>query len=333
MEFVNKEYFLLLLLLIPYVLWYFLYHKKSEPTIRMGDTYAYQNAHRSWRVRIMHTPMLLRCITFVLIIFALARPQTHNSWDNKSVEGIDIMLAMDVSTSMLAEDLNPNRIEAAKEVASEFISGRPNDNIGLTIFAGEAFTQCPMTVDHASLLNLLRNVRTDIAARGLIQDGTAIGMGLANAITRLKNSKTKSKVIILLTDGSNNMGDISPMTAAQIARSFGIRVYTIGVGTNAKSAPYPMNVAGSIQYINMPVEIDTHTLTEIAATTGGNFYRATNTQQLRQIYKDIDELEKTKLDVSHYALRYEAYQLFATAALLLLLLEVVLRLTWLRRLP
>ena len=198
MEFVNKEYFLLLLLLIPYVLWYFLYHKKSEPTIRMGDTYAYQNAHRSWRVRIMHTPMLLRCITFVLIIFALARPQTHNSWDNKSVEGIDIMLAMDVSTSMLAEDLKPNRIEAAKEVASEFISGRPNDNIGLTIFAGEAFTQCPMTVDHASLLNLLRNVRTDIAARGLIQDGTAIGMGLANAITRLKNSKTKSKVIILI---------------------------------------------------------------------------------------------------------------------------------------
>lgn len=332
MEFVNKEYFLLLLLLIPYVLWYFLYHKKSEPTIRMGDTYAYQNAHRSWRVRIMHTPMLLRCITFVLIIFALARPQTHNSWDNKSVEGIDIMLAMDVSTSMLAEDLKPNRIEAAKEVASEFISGRPNDNIGLTIFAGEAFTQCPMTVDHASLLNLLRNVRTDIAARGLIQDGTAIGMGLANAITRLKNSKTKSKVIILLTDGSNNMGDISPMTAAQIAQSMGIRVYTIAVGTN-KVALYPMPVGGTIQYVNIPVDIDTKTLSDIAATTEGNFYRATNTKELKRIYQDIDKLEKTKMNVKKFSKHYEAYQPFAIAAIISLLLEILLRNTVLRRLP
>lgn len=332
MEFVNKEYFLLLLLLIPYVLWYFLYHKKSEPTIRMGDTYAYQNAHRSWRVRIMHTPMLLRCITFVLIISALARPQTHNSWDNKSVEGIDIMLAMDVSTSMLAEDLKPNRIEAAKEVASEFISGRPNDNIGLTIFAGEAFTQCPMTVDHASLLNLLRNVRTDIAARGLIQDGTAIGMGLANAITRLKNSKTKSKVIILLTDGSNNMGDISPMTAAQIAQSMGIRVYTIAVGTN-KVAPYPMPVGGTIQYVNIPVDIDTKTLSDIAATTEGNFYRATNTKELKRIYQDIDKLEKTKMNVKKFSKHYEAYQPFAIAAIISLLLEILLRNTVLRRLP
>ena len=332
MEFVNKEYFLLLLLLIPYVLWYFLYHKKSEPTIRMGDTYAYQNAHRSWRVRIMHTPMLLRCITFVLIIFALARPQTHNSWDNKSVEGIDIMLAMDVSTSMLAEDLKPNRIEAAKEVASEFISGRPNDNIGLTIFAGEAFTQCPMTVDHASLLNLLRNVRTDIAARGLIQDGTAIGMGLANAITRLKNSKTKSKVIILLTDGSNNMGDISPMTAAQIAQSMGIRVYTIAVGTN-KVAPYPMPVGGTIQYVNIPVDIDIKTLSDIAATTEGNFYRATNTKELKRIYQDIDKLEKTKMNVKKFSKHYEAYQPFAIAAIISLLLEILLRNTVLRRLP
>ncbi len=332
MEFVNKEYFLLLLLLIPYVLWYFLYHKKGEPTIRMGDTYAYQNAHRSWRVRIMHTPMLLRCITFVLIIFALARPQTHNSWDNKSVEGIDIMLAMDVSTSMLAEDLKPNRIEAAKEVASEFISGRPNDNIGLTIFAGEAFTQCPMTVDHASLLNLLRNVRTDIAARGLIQDGTAIGMGLANAITRLKNSKTKSKVIILLTDGSNNMGDISPMTAAQIAQSMGIRVYTIAVGTN-KVAPYPMPVGGTIQYVNIPVDIDTKTLSDIAATTEGNFYRATNTKELKRIYQDIDKLEKTKMNVKKFSKHYEAYQPFAIAAIISLLLEILLRNTVLRRLP
>ncbi|MBP7856647.1 MAG: VWA domain-containing protein [Prevotella sp.] len=332
MEFANKEYFLLLLLLIPYVLWYFLYRKKSEPTMRMSDTHAYLNARRSLRVRLANLPMLLRCVTFVLVVIVLARPQTHNSWDNKTVEGIDIMLAMDVSTSMLAEDLRPNRIEAAKDVAAEFISGRPNDNIGLTIFAGEAFTQCPMTTDHASLLNLLQNVRTDIAARGLIQDGTAVGMGLANAVTRLKGSKTKSKVVILLTDGSNNMGDISPMTAAQIARSLGIRVYTIGVGTN-KVARYPMPVAGTIQYVNIPVEIDTKTLNDIAATTQGNFYRATNNQELKQIYRDIDKLEKTRMNVTKFSKRYEAYQPFAIAALICLLLEILLRNTYLRRLP
>ena len=222
MEFANKEYFLLLLLVVPYILWYFLYRKKTEPTMKMSDTYAYRFAPKSWRMRIVHLPMFLRCMAFVLIVIIMARPQTHNSWDNRSVEGIDIMLAMDVSTSMLAEDLKPNRMEAAKEVAGEFIAGRPDDNIGLTIFAGESFTQCPMTTDHTSLLNLLQNVRTDIAARGLISDGTAVGMGLANAVSRLKESKAKSKVVILLTDGSNNMGDISPMTAAQIAKSLGI---------------------------------------------------------------------------------------------------------------
>lgn len=332
MEFANKEYFLLLLLLIPYILWYFLYRKKSEPTMQLSDTYAYRFAPKSWRIRLIHLPFLLRCITFVLIIIILARPQTHNSWDNKSVEGIDIMLAMDVSTSMLAEDLKPNRIEAAKDVAAEFISGRPNDNIGLTIFAGEAFTQCPMTTDHSSLLNLLQNVRTDIAARGLIQDGTAVGMGLANAVSRLKDSKAKSKVVILLTDGSNNMGDLSPMTAAQIAKSLGIRVYTIGVGTN-RVAPYPMPVAGGVQYVNIPVEIDTKTLSDIAATTEGNFYRATNNRQLKQIYRDIDQLEKTKMNVKKFSKRYEAFQPFAILAIISLLLEILLRTTVLRRIP
>ena len=302
------------------------------PTMRISDTNAYLNAQYNWRVRIKHVPMLLRCIVYILIVFALARPQTHNSWNNKTVEGIDIMLAMDVSTSMLAEDLKPNRMEAAKEVASEFISGRPNDNIGLTIFAGEAFTQCPMTVDHTSLLNLLQNVRTDIASRGLIQDGTAIGMGLANAITRLKNSKTKSKVIILLTDGSNNMGDISPMTAAQIAQSLGVRVYTIAVGTN-KIAPYPMPIGGTIQYVNIPVDIDTKTLKNIASVTDGNFYRATNTNELKQIYRDIDKLEKTKMKVKKYSKHNEVYQLFVFAAFIFLFLEILLRNTLLRRIP
>lgn len=332
MEFVNKEYFFLLLLLIPYVMWYFLYRKKTEPTMRMSDTYAYQFAPKSWRIRLIHLPMLLRMLTMIMVIFALARPQTHTSWGSKTVEGIDIMLAMDVSTSMLAEDLKPNRIEAAKNVAGEFISGRPDDNIGLTIFAGEAFTQCPMTTDHQSLLNLLHNVRTDIAARGLIQDGTAIGMGLANAVSRLKDSKTKSKIVILLTDGSNNSGDLSPLTSAQIAKSLGIRVYTIAVGTKGV-APYPMIVGGTTQYVNMRADVDTGTLTQIAAQTDGNFYRATNTAELKQIYKDIDKLEKTKLDVKKFSKHFEAYQPFALVAVLALLLEILLRITVFRRIP
>lgn len=332
MEFANKEYLFLLLLAIPYVLWYLMYRKKSEPTMRVADTFAYRFAPKSWKVRLMPLQMLLRLLAFVMIVIVLARPQTRNSWKNKTVEGIDIMLAIDVSTSMLAEDLKPNRLEAAKQVAAEFISGRPDDNIGLTIFAGEAFTQCPMTTDHSSLLNLLQNVRTDIAARGLIQDGTAIGMGLANAVSRLKESKTKSKVVILLTDGSNNMGDLSPMTSAEIAKSFGIRVYTIGVGTN-KVAPYPMPVAGGVQYVNIPVEIDTKTLSDIASATEGDFYRATNTDELHQIYKEIDKLEKSKLSVTSFSKRYDAFQPFAAAAAIALLLELLLRITVFRRIP
>ena len=334
MEFESPLYFILLLLLVPYIIWYFLLRnngkRKAEVSICLSDTNVYRNAPVSWRVRLMGVPMALRCIAFILIVIALARPQTRNAWNEKTVEGIDIMRAMDVSTSMLAEDLKPNRIEAAKAVAGEFIADRPNDNIGLTIFAGEAFTQCPMTVDHASLQNLLNGTRTDIAAQGLISDGTAIGMGLANAVSRLKNSKSKSKVVILLTDGSNNMGDISPMTAAQIAKSLGIRVYTIGVGTTGV-APYPMPVAGGIQYVNMPVEIDTKTLEGIAATSDGNFYRATNNKELVQIYKDIDKLEKTRQNVKKFSKRYEAYQPFAIAAAIILLLEVLLRLTVFRK--
>ena len=332
MEFANKEYLLLLLLIIPYVLWYVMYRKKSEPTMRMSDTFAFRYAPKSWKVRLMPLQMILRLVAFTMLVVALARPQTSNSWKNRQAEGIDIMLAIDVSTSMLAEDLKPNRIEAAKMVAAEFISGRPDDNIGLTIFAGESFTQCPMTTDHSSLLNLLQNVRADIAARGLISDGTAIGMGLANAVGRLKSSKAKSKVVILLTDGSNNMGDISPMTAGEIAQSLGIRVYTIGVGTN-KVAPYPMPVAGGVQYVNMPVEIDTKTLNEIAQTTHGDFYRATNTQELKKIYKEIDQLEKSKMNVKKFRKKYDAFQSFAVMAALALLLEILLRITIFRRIP
>ncbi len=332
MEFASKEYLLLLLLAIPYIIWYALYRKKSEPTMRMSDTYAYKFAPKSWRIRLLHLPMLLRLLAFMMVVVALARPQSQHGWGSRTVEGIDIMLAMDVSTSMLAEDLNSNRLEAAKSVAAEFISGRPDDNIGLTIFAGEAFTQCPMTVDHQSLLTLLRSVRTDIAARGLIEDGTAIGMGLANAVSRLEKSKAKSKVVILLTDGINNKGDISPLTAAEIARSYDIRVYTIGVGAN-RVARYPMMVGGSVQYINVPVEIDAKTLQAIASTTNGNFYRATNTHELKRIYQDIDKLEKTKMDVKKFSKHYDNFQPFVLVALIALLLELLLRITVLRRIP
>lgn len=245
MVFANAEYLLLLLLLIPYIIWYLRKYRKSEVTIQISDARVYAHTPKSYKNYLMHVPFVLRMLAIALVIIVLARPQTTNSWQNSEVEGIDIMLAMDISTSMLAEDLKPNRLEAAKDVAAEFINGRPNDNIGITLFAGESFTQCPLTVDHAVLLNLLKDMKC-----GLIEDGTAIGMGVANAVTRLKDSKAKSKVIILLTDGVNNKGDISPLTAAEIAKSFGIRVYTIGVGTNGM-APYPYPVGGTVQYVNL----------------------------------------------------------------------------------
>lgn len=332
MEFANKEYLLLLLLLIPYVLWYLLKSKKSEPTMRMSDTFAYRYAPKSLRQQLVWLPTVLRMAVFVLVVVCLARPQTQSSWGKRTTEGIDIMLAMDVSTSMLGQDLKPNRIEASKDVAAEFIAGRPDDNIGLTIFAGEAFTQCPLTTDHTSLLTLLANVRTDIAMNGLISDGTAIGMGLANAVSRLKESKAKSKVVILLTDGSNNMGDISPLTAAQIAKSLGMRVYTIAVGTTGV-VNYPIQVGGVTKYIQRKGDLDTETLKKIAGATDGQFYRATNTSELKKIYGDIDQLEKSKIDVKRFSRRYDAYQPFALAAVLVLLLEILLRVTVFRRIP
>ena len=332
MTFASPAYFFLLLLLIPYIIWYLLQHLKSTPSIRVSSLDGLHHAPKTLRNYLLHLPFVLRIACFVLAVIALARPQTTNNWSTQQTDGIDIMLCMDVSTSMLAEDLKPNRIEAAKEVAIQFITGRPNDNIGLTLFAGEAFTQCPMTVDHAVLLNLLNGMRVDMAQNGMIEDGTAIGMGIANALTRLKNSKAKSKVIILLTDGTNTTGQISPNTAADIAKSFGVRVYTIGVGTN-KVAPYPMPVAGGVQYVNIPVEIDNKMLSEIAVATEGDFYRATNTKELRKIYQEIDRLEKSKLNVKQFSKKYEAYQPFALIAVLALLLEILLRITIFRRIP
>lgn len=332
MVFANIEYLFLLLLLIPYIVWYVLKRKKSEPSLQVSDTRVYAHAPKSYKLYLLHVPFILRIITLAMVIIILARPQTTNNWQNTEVEGIDIMLAVDVSTSMLAEDLKPNRLEAAKLVASEFINGRPNDNIGLTIFAGESFTQCPLTVDHTVLLNLFQGIKGDIAQRGLIEDGTAIGMGIANAVTRLKDSKAKSKVIILLTDGSNNKGDISPLTAAEIAKTFGIRIYTIGVGTNGM-APYPYPTVAGVQYIQVPVEIDESTLTKIAGTTNGNYFRATSNSKLQEVYKEIDKLERTKLNVKEYSKRKEEYQWFAIIALLCIFSEVLLRNSILKKIP
>lgn len=332
MIFKNVECLFLLLLLIPYIIWYVMRRKKSEPTLQVSDTHAYLKAPKSYKVYLVHVPFVLRLVALAMIIFVIARPQTTDNWQNTEIEGIDIMMVVDVSTSMLAQDLKPDRIEAAKEVAAEFINGRPNDNIGLTIFAGESFTQCPLTSDHAVLLNLFRDIDCSIAQRGMIEDGTAIGMGIANAVSRLKDSQAKSKVVILLTDGSNNRGDISPLTAAEIAKNFGVRVYTIGVGTNG-TAPYPVHTPMGVQYIRQPVEIDEATLTQIAATSGGNYFRATNNDKLRQVYAEIDKLEKTKLNVKEFSKREEEYQLFAWIALVCILLEVLLRNSILKRIP
>ena len=332
MIFANIEYLFLLVLLIPYIIWYVMKRKKTEPTMQVSTTRMYMQAPKSWKIYLLHAPFVLRIVAIVMVILVLARPQTTDNWQNTEIEGIDIMLAVDVSTSMLAEDLKPNRLEAAKQVASEFINGRPNDNIGLTIFAGESFTQCPLTVDHGVLLNLFHSIKGDIAQRGLIEDGTAIGMGIANAVTRLKDSKAKSKVIILLTDGSNNRGDISPLMAAEIAKQFGIRVYTIGVGTNG-TAPYPMQTYSGVQYVNVPVQIDEQTLTEIAGTTNGNYYRATSNDKLMEVYQEIDKLEKTKLNVKEFSKREEEFELFAWIAFFCILLDILLRNTILKKIP
>ena len=327
MVFANIAYFSLLLFLIPYVIWYVMRYKKNDASLQMSDTSVYADTPKTYKNYLLHAPFVLRVIFFILMIFVLARPQSTNSWQHSEVEGIDIMMAIDISTSMLAEDLKPNRLEAAKQVASEFINGRPNDNIGITLFAGESFTQCPLTVDHAVLLNLIKDAKC-----GIIEDGTAVGMGIANAVTRLKDSKAKSKVIMLLTDGTNNRGDISPLTAAEIAKSFGIRVYTIGVGTNG-TAPYPYPVGGTVQYVNLPVEIDEQTLTQIAGTTEANYFRATSNSKLKEVYEEIDKLEKTKLHVKEFSKKQEEYLPFALAAFLVLLLEIILRNVVLRRLP
>lgn len=319
MTFANPGYLFLLLLLIPVIGWYIYELRKADASVQIGDTRILQEQPTSLRVRLLHLPFILRVAAITLLSLALARPQLTNRWSSESTEGIDIMMALDISGTMLAEDLKPNRLEAAKQVASDFVLARPNDQIGLVVFAGESFTQCPLTIDHAVLVNLFQSVEY-----GMIEDGTAIGLGLANAVNRMKDSQTKSKVIILLTDGSNNRGDIDPQTAAEIAKTFGIRVYTVGVGSYGQ-ARVPVQTPIGTQYVTMDSEFDETTLQRIAQTTGGQYFRATDNSSLKKIYEQIDQLEKTKLRVREYSKHTENFAPFLYAALLCLLGEIVLR--------
>jgi Ca-activated chloride channel family protein len=327
MTFASPGYFYLLILVPLLAYWYIRKGRKSFTELRVSTMSPFSAGRPGWKVRFRHLPAVLRLLALALVIVALARPQTTSEGENVSTEGIDIVLVTDVSGSMLAEDFKPNRIEAAKAVADDFVDGRPNDRIGFVVFAGESFTQCPLTLDHAVLKNLIAGVKS-----GLIEDGTAIGMGLATAVSRLKDSQSKSKVIILLTDGVNNKGLIDPMTAAGIASTFGIRVYTVGVGT-VGMAPYPVQTPLGTQYRNVPVEIDEDLLKKIADQTGGKYFRATDNDKLKQIYSEIDRLEKTKIEVTQFRRHREDFYTPGFLAGFLLLGEIMLSLTLFRKIP
>ena len=326
-EFANPKYFLLLVLLLPMILWYVFKEKKSHADLQFSSLRAFRGIRHAGRVWLRHVLFALKVLAIVFLVTALARPQSSNSWQTYTSEGIDIVLGLDISTSMLARDFSPDRLEAAKEVATKFILERPQDRIGLVVFAGESFTQCPLTTDQAVLVNLLREVQS-----GMIEDGTAIGLGLANAVNRMKDSPAKSKVVILLTDGVNNRGAIAPVTAAELAKTYGIRVYTIGVGTYGE-APYPVPSPFGVQLQNMRVEIDEDVLRQIATVTGGQYFRATDNSKLEQIYKEIDQLEKSKMEVKHFSKKQEQYFWFGLIGVLLLVGEALLRYTLLRKIP
>jgi Ca-activated chloride channel homolog len=312
--------FLYFLVVVPaMIIFYLLKQQNVSASFRMPGLQPFSNTGTTFRHYLRHILFALRVAGVTLLILVLARPQKTDKFQDVSTEGIDIVLTQDISGSMLARDFKPDRLDAAKNIATEFISGRPYDRIGLVVFSGESFTQCPITTDHAVLINLLREIQS-----GMIEDGTAIGMGLATAVNRIKDSKAKSKVIILLTDGVNNRGEIAPATAADIAKTFGIRVYTIGVGTQGM-APYPVQTPYGLQYQDMPVEIDEGILQEIAEKTGGKYFRATDNNKLIQVYKEIDKLEKSKIDVRQFTRKEEKYFLPALIAFCFLLFEIVIR--------
>ena len=327
MKFAQPEFFLLLLVLPVMVYFHFFREDRRVPDFRFPSVAHLKGLAPSWRVRLRHLPFFLRFLAVVLIIVVLARPQTFDAETKRKVEGIDIVLCMDLSTSMLAEDLKPNRVEAAKQVAQEFVRGRTTDRIGIVPFQAVSWTQCPLTTDYSIVVSLLGDLRT-----GMVEDGTAIGMALATSINRLRESEAKSKVIILLTDGQNNRGELDPVTAAQAAQALGIRVYTIGVGTRG-FAPYPIETVFGKRYQNVPVTIDEDMMKQIADLTGGKYYRATDEKVLRQIYQEIDKLERTKIDVEEYRRVAEAFSPWLLGALAALAVELILSLTGLRRLP
>ena len=327
MTFANPEYFILLMFVPLMIFWYWKKQKQQLVELQVSTVQVFHSVPRSWRQRFRHFLFVFRVLALMFLTIALARPQSTSRGENVSTEGIDIILVNDISGSMLAEDFRPNRIEAAKKVAMDFIDGRPTDRIGLVIFSGESFTQCPLTLDHGVIKSLLSEIKS-----GMIEDGTAIGMGLATAVSRLKDSKAKSRVIVLLTDGINNRGFIDPMTAAGIAQQFGIRVYTIGVGTIGV-APYPVQTPFGTQYQNVPVEIDEQLLQKIADQTGGKYYRATDNKKLRVIYDEIDRLEKTKIEVTQFRRHKEEFYTAAMFAGLFLLLELIFSQTIFRKIP
>ena len=326
-SFVNKEYLWLLLVIIPMIAWYIIRQSKHYASMQISSAEALRSGKKGVKTYLRHVLFVLRIFAIAAIIIVIARPQNNTEWDTKVAEGIDIIMSMDVSTSMLAEDFQPNRLEAAKDVAIQFISDRPNDRIGLVIFAGESFTQCPLTTDHNVVINLMNEINCE-----LLDDGTAIGDGLATSVNRLKNSNAISKVIILLTDGVNNKGSVAPLTGAEIAKTFGIRVYTIGVGTIG-SAPYPFKTQFGTQYQNIDVKIDEEMLKEIASLTGGKYFRATDNKKLKDIYEEIDLLEKTKIQVTNYSKPVELFEIWVIIALAILILEILLKLTILKNIP
>ena len=323
----NPEFFYLLLVLVPMLVWYILRYRKSGASIRYSSTMGFRTITKSWKHYLRHLPFLLQMAGIALLTVALARPQSSNSWQNVTTEGIDMVIALDISSSMLARDFQPNRLEAAKKVATEFISGRRNDKMGLVVFSGESFTQCPLTTDHAVLINLFQDIKS-----GMIEDGTAIGNGLATSVARLKESEAISRVIILLTDGENNRGEIAPETAAELAKTFGIRVYTVGVGTIG-TAPYPVQTPFGIQMRDVEVKIDEETLQKIADITDGRYFRATDNNKLVQIYEEIDQLEKSKIEVKEYSKKDEEFESYAMLAGIILLSGLFLKTTLFRNIP
>ena len=329
MSFANPQYLWLFLVYIPIILWYIKKQRVAEPTLKVSTLLPFEKVGTSWKAYLRHVLFVMRLMAIGCLIIILCRPQTYDRWSTSETEGTDIVIALDVSTSMLARDFKPDRFEAAKDVASQFISGRESDNIGMVIFAGESFTLVPMTTDKTVLLNYIQDI-----SMGMLEDGTAIGDGIATSINRIKNGKAKSKSIILLTDGSNNTGVVAPLTAAEIAKNLGIKIYTIGVGSNGEALyPVGMNYYGKMEYQKLPVVIDEGTLRSVASMTGGKYYRATSKNVLKDIFKDIDLLEKTQLDVKNYSHTEDDYMKWAVLLFMLVGLEVLLRYTVLRHIP